>query len=75
MEQVVKLADQVHYIYRHDGAMVLLKQETLKDWETASAEQGPAVQPPANILARLFSGERDRLKTILAPKTEPIVRQ
>ena len=32
--QVLRLGQVVHYIYRHDGAMVLLKEETLQQWET-----------------------------------------
>ena len=31
--QVLRLADQVHYIYRHDGAMVVLQTERLADYE------------------------------------------
>jgi len=38
--QVLRLGDEVHYIYRHESAMVLLKQEPLADFEKtrASAE-------------------------------------
>jgi len=31
--QVLRLGDEVHYIYRHDTAMVLLKNEPLADFE------------------------------------------
>ncbi len=31
--QVLKLGDQVHYIYRHDGSMVVLETEPLVDFE------------------------------------------
>jgi hypothetical protein len=31
--QVLRLEDQVHYIYRHDGAMVVLQTERLTDFE------------------------------------------
>jgi len=43
--QVLRLGDEVHYIYRHEGAMVLLKQEPLQQWESshtaAVAEETP----------------------------------
>ncbi len=32
--QVLRLEDQVHYIYRHDGAMVVLQTKRLVDFET-----------------------------------------
>ncbi len=35
--QVLRLGDEVHYIYRHEGAMVLLKQEPLRHWESSPA--------------------------------------
>ena len=31
--QVLRLGDQVHYVYRHDGAMVTLRTEDLVDFE------------------------------------------
>ena len=31
--QVLRLGDDVHYIYRHESAMVLLKQEPLAEFE------------------------------------------
>ncbi len=31
--QVLRLGDQVHYVYRHDGAMVTLRTEALIDFE------------------------------------------
>ena len=31
--QVLRLGEQVHYIYRHDGAMVELKNEPLEKFE------------------------------------------
>jgi len=31
--QVLRLGDQVNYIYRHDGAMVVLKTEPLAEYE------------------------------------------
>lgn len=43
--QVLRLGDEVHYIYRHEGAMVLLKQETMAQWEQAQAEGKPDQAP------------------------------
>jgi hypothetical protein len=31
--QVLRLGDEVHYVYRHDGAMVTLRSEPLVDFE------------------------------------------
>ncbi len=41
--QVLRLGDDVHYIYRHENAMVLLKQEPLVEFERtrAATVQGP----------------------------------
>ncbi len=50
--QVLRLGDEVHYIYRHEGAMVLLKQESLSEWEKSKA-QAP-VEQQTKSLARLF---------------------
>ena len=33
--QVLRLGDQVHYVYRHDGAMVTLRTEALIDFENS----------------------------------------
>ncbi len=35
--QVLRLGDQVHYIYRHDGSMVVLQTEPLVDFESKRA--------------------------------------
>ncbi|HPF71021.1 MAG TPA: hypothetical protein PLQ13_10145 [Candidatus Krumholzibacteria bacterium] len=44
--QVLRLADDVHYVYRHEGAMVLLKQESFDQWErTRAAGESAAPQP------------------------------
>ena len=32
--QLLRLGDQVHYIYRHDGAMVVLRAEPLVEFES-----------------------------------------
>jgi hypothetical protein len=42
--QVLRLEDQVHYIYRHEGAMVVLQTEALADFE---AKQGRRPELPA----------------------------
>ncbi len=42
--QVLRLGSEVHYIYRHEGSMVLLKQESLEEWE---AQQAAPVRPQA----------------------------
>lgn len=52
--QVLRLADEVHYIYRYEGAMVLLKQETLKQWEEFKAKT--PVDQPKTGLAGIFPG-------------------
>lgn len=44
--QVLRLEDQVHYIYRHDGAMVVLQTESLRDFET-KRNNVPAGSPTA----------------------------
>jgi len=35
--QVLRLGDQVHYVYRHDGAMVALRTEPLIDFERSQS--------------------------------------
>ncbi len=40
--QVLRLGDQVHYIYRHDGSMVVLQTEPLVEFESKRADQGSA---------------------------------
>ena len=34
--QVLRLENEAHYIYRHDGAMVILKKTSLADYEAES---------------------------------------
>lgn len=43
--QLLRLADQVHYIYRHDGAMVVLQTERLGDYEKKQDKPGPGKAP------------------------------
>ncbi len=38
--QVLRLGDQVHYIYRHDGSMVILQTEPLVEFESKRADLG-----------------------------------
>lgn len=37
--QALRLDDEVHYIYRHDGAMVLLKNQNFQEWEQSQAQK------------------------------------
>jgi hypothetical protein len=37
--QVLRLGDHVHYIYRHDGAMVVLQTEPVADFESKGTDQ------------------------------------
>lgn len=44
--QVLRLGDDVHYIYRHDNAMVLLKQEDFASYE-ADRQAGESLAGPS----------------------------
>ncbi|MFN2370542.1 MAG: hypothetical protein ABR506_05225, partial [Candidatus Krumholzibacteriia bacterium] len=44
--QVLRLGDEVHYVYRHDGAMVLLRRESLAAWEAGRAAEARGGQRP-----------------------------
>jgi hypothetical protein len=39
--QVLHLDDEVHYVYRHDGAMVVLQREAHAEWQARNAAAGP----------------------------------
>ena len=65
--QVLKLGSEVHYIYRHEGAMVLLKKETLQEWEDFKA-QTPVPQEKSG-LARIFPGGFTLSSLIRRPHT------
>jgi|GEM_PF-1869468 len=52
--QVLRMGDDVHYIYRHDGAMVLLGQDTLAAWEAAKSQRSQSGNPTNSPLARFF---------------------
>ncbi|MCP4572099.1 MAG: hypothetical protein GY838_07065 [bacterium] len=53
--QVLRLGEEIHYIYRHDGAMVLLKQDSYAAWQAsgATAEQPRAAGLPTWLKDRL----------------------
>lgn len=56
--QVLRLGDAVHYVYRHDGAMVLLRQESLAEWErtrAAAARRPDGTAEPQGLRDRLFA--------------------
>jgi hypothetical protein len=40
--QLLRLGDEVHYIYRHDGSMVVLKKEPWADFERKKAAEAAA---------------------------------
>lgn len=40
--QILRVGDQVHYIYRHDGAMVALKTEPLIEFENSRVAEASA---------------------------------
>lgn len=54
--QVLRLGDMVHYIYRHDGSMVVLKEETFAAFELQRQNEGSAA-PSQPGLKDLFGGK------------------
>jgi flagellar biogenesis protein FliO len=54
--QVLKLGEEVHYIYRHDGAMVPLKMQDLADWNRELAEIGEAKAQSPEGWKKFFPG-------------------
>lgn len=62
--QALRLDDEVHYIYRHDGAMVLLKHQNLSEWEQCQVShpdrtgRGNALRSWRTWLSRKSSGTR-----------------
>jgi hypothetical protein len=55
--EVVRLKDRVHYLYRHEGALVALSEESFETWQADPALPSPLA--PAGLparLARWFSG-------------------
>ena len=65
--QVLRLGADVHYVYRHDGAMVLLNRESFAEYERTRAAQpaGPAASAGARSL-------RDRLFQAALPGHRPV---
>lgn len=62
--QVLRLGDEVSYLYRHENAMVMLRQEPWEDWRRVhgDAPAGPlpgTAVPPA--VAKWLSPLTDRL--------------
>lgn len=55
--QILRLDDEVHTIYRHDGAMVTLKREPLAAWQ-ATAQSADASGPASmhDALRRILPG-------------------
>jgi flagellar biogenesis protein FliO len=51
--QVLRLADEVHYVYRHDGAMVLLKQESWAEWQRSRPAAETAKTPETGAGPRM----------------------
>ena len=47
--QVLRLGQEVHYIYRHEGAMVILKQEPYSQWESLRARLKDQETPVGKI--------------------------
>jgi len=54
--QILRLGDMVHYIYRHDGSMVILKEESLAQFESAHGSREPAL-PTSQGLRDLLAGK------------------
>ncbi len=54
--QVLQLGDEVHYIYRHDGAMVPLKMQSLADWKSDVAKIGETQTQTPDGWKRFFPG-------------------
>lgn len=67
--QILRLGDEIHYIYRHEGAMVLLKRESLQQWEEFKA-RNPA-EPEKAGLSRLFPGGFALSSLLKKPQTPP----
>ncbi len=60
--QVLRLGTDVHYIYRHDGAMVLLKQEPYVQWEALKAQMTDN-EAPVGKIASLLTGKFSLART------------
>ena len=56
--QVLRLEDEVHYIYRHDGAMVLLRKVPRTVWEAEAAQTESQESQTRGLLGKIFPGVR-----------------
>ncbi len=62
--QVVRLKEEVHYVYRHESALVLLQKEDYAAFRASRAVTEPGRSGPlAGILGRLGLGSRPALST------------
>lgn len=64
--QVLRLGADVHYVYRHDGAMVLLNRESFAEYERNRAAQttvGDGSGPGRSLRDRLFQAALPGLGT------------
>lgn len=52
--QVLRMEDEVHYIYRHDGAMVLLKNVPNSVWEASQADSEAQETKPRDFFGKFF---------------------
>ena len=55
--EVIRLGDRVHYVYRREGALAVLREESLEDFR-ASAPEAPADAPWRGWLNRIFGRGR-----------------
>jgi len=59
--EVLRLGARVHYVYRRDGALVLLGDDAIADWEVAvTASPEPAAPGAFARLARRIAGPVSR---------------
>ncbi len=65
--QVLQLGQEVHYIYRHDGAMVPLKMQSLTDWKQDLAVMGESKAQTPEGWKRFFPGGL----SLTVPRTTP----
>ena len=58
--QVLRLDDEAHYIYRHDGAMVTLKTIPFSAWESSQADNENHEATPRDLIGKFFPNLRLR---------------
>lgn len=67
--QILRLDDEVHTIYRHDGAMVPLKREPLAAWQAAAQTSERAPQAAwSDLVGRFLPRGGDRSDASIAAK-------